>query len=227
MLDIVNISAGYGSLNAIQNINISIPDGSKLGVFGHNGAGKTTLMRCIIGAHVPSQGEVRWHGEALPKGDVPATVQKGIAYVPQGHNVFPTLSVEKNLRIAGSLFGEEFLDEIFKLFPVLFERRSQRAGSMSGGEQQMLALGMALMTNPKWLLLDEPSTGLAPVIVRNVMDGLRDVNKRFGTGIIVVEQNVPATLKLVDHAIIIKSGQIVFNGTTAELNDKKELWEWF
>ena len=98
---------------------------------------------------------------------------------------------------------------------------------MSGGEQQMLALGMALMTNPKWLLLDEPSTGLAPVIVRNVMDGLRDVNKRFGTGIIVVEQNVPATLKLVDHAIIIKSGQIVFNGTTAELNDKKDLWEWF
>ena len=227
MLDIVNISAGYGSLNAIQNINISIPDGSKLGVFGHNGAGKTTLMRCIIGAHVPSQGEVRWHGEALPKGDVPATVKKGIAYVPQGHNVFPTLSVEKNLRIAGSLFGEEFLDEIFKLFPVLLERRSQRAGSMSGGEQQMLALGMALMTNPKWLLLDEPSTGLAPVIVRNVMDGLRDVNKRFGTGIIVVEQNVPATLKLVDHAIIIKSGQIVFNGTTAELNDKKDLWEWF
>ncbi len=227
MLDIVNISAGYGSLNAIQNINISIPDGSKLGVFGHNGAGKTTLMRCIIGAHVPSQGEVRWHGQALPKGDVPATVKKGIAYVPQGHNVFPTLSVEKNLRIAGSLFGEEFLDEIFKLFPVLFERRSQRAGSMSGGEQQMLALGMALMTNPKWLLLDEPSTGLAPVIVRNVMDGLRDVNKRFGTGIIVVEQNVPATLKLVDHAIIIKSGQIVFNGTTAELNDKKDLWEWF
>ncbi len=227
MLELVNISAGYGSLNAIQNISLSIPDGAKLGVFGHNGAGKTTLMRCIIGAHVPSQGEVRWHGEALPKGDVPATVKKGIAYVPQGHNVFPTLSVEKNLRIAGSLFGEEFLEEVYKLFPVLFERRSQRAGSMSGGEQQMLALGMALMTHPKWLLLDEPSTGLAPVIVRNVMDGLRDVNKRFGTGIIVVEQNVPATLKLVDHAIIIKSGQIVFNGTTAELNDKKDLWEWF
>ena len=103
MLELVNISAGYGSLNAIQNIALSIPDGSKLGVFGHNGAGKTTLMRCIIGAHVPSSGEVRWRGEALPQGDVPATVKKGIAYVPQGHNVFPTLSVEKNLRIAGSL----------------------------------------------------------------------------------------------------------------------------
>lgn len=227
MLDIVNLSAGYGSLNALHNINLSIPDGSKLGIFGHNGAGKTTLMRCIIGAHVPSQGEVRWQGETLPSGDVPATVKKGIAYVPQGHNVFPTLDVEKNLRIAGSLFGEEFLDEIYKLFPVLHERRSQRAGSMSGGEQQMLALGMALMTNPKWLLLDEPSTGLAPVIVRNVMDGLRDVNKRFGTGIVVVEQNVPATLKLVDHAVIIKSGQSVFSGSTAELNDKKDLWEWF
>ena len=98
---------------------------------------------------------------------------------------------------------------------------------MSGGEQQMLALGMALMTKPKWLLLDEPSTGLAPVIVRNVMDRLRDVNARFGTGLIVVEQNVPATLKLVDHAIIIKSGAVVFDGAAQDLSDNKDLWKWF
>ena len=147
--------------------------------------------------------------------------------MPQGHNVFPNLSVEKNLVIAGALFGEAFLSEVLQLFPVLQERRSQRAGSMSGGEQQMLALGMALMTKPKWLLLDEPSTGLAPVIVRNVMDGLRDVNRRFGTGILVVEQNVPATLKLVERAIILKSGQIVFDGSRDELSAKKDLWEWF
>ena len=147
--------------------------------------------------------------------------------MPQGHNVFPTLSVEQNLKIAGLPFGGDFLLEIFKLFPVLDGRRAQRAGSMSGGEQQMLALGMALMTRPKLLLLDEPSTGLAPVIVRNVMDRLRDVNTRFGTALIVVEQNVPATLKLVDRAIIVKSGAIAFDGSAEELASNKDLWKWF
>lgn len=227
MLAINGLVAGYGSLTVLRDLSLSIPDGAKLGVFGHNGAGKTTFLRCLIGAHRRSAGTISWHGEALPEGDVPATVSKGIAFVPQGHNVFPTLSVEQNLTIAGLPFGSDFLPEVFKLFPVLDERRSQRAGSMSGGEQQMLALGMALMTQPKWLLLDEPSTGLAPVIVRNVMDRLRDVNARFGTGLIVVEQNVPATLKLVDRAIIIKSGGIVFDGASAELSANSDLWAWF
>jgi branched-chain amino acid transport system ATP-binding protein len=227
MLEIRNLSAGYGTLTAIKDLSLSIADGGKLGIFGHNGAGKTTLLRCIVGAHVPSRGDVQWNGETLPRGDVPAIIKKGIAFVPQGHNVFPNLGVEQNLRIAGLLFDMGFLPEIFSLFPVLQERRNQRAGSLSGGEQQMLALGMALMTRPKWLLLDEPSTGLAPVIVRNVMERLGDVNARFGTGLIVVEQNVPATLKLVERAVIIKSGQIVFEGEAAELSQKPDLWEWF
>jgi branched-chain amino acid transport system ATP-binding protein len=227
VLAINGLVAGYGSLTVLRDLSLSIPDGAKLGVFGHNGAGKTTFLRCLIGAHRRSAGTISWNGEELPEGDVPATVSKGIAFVPQGHNVFPTLSVEQNLTIAGLPFGSDFLPEVFKLFPVLDERRSQRAGSMSGGEQQMLALGMALMTQPKWLLLDEPSTGLAPVIVRNVMDRLRDVNARFGTGLIVVEQNVPATLKLVDRAIIIKSGGIVFDGASAELSANSDLWAWF
>jgi branched-chain amino acid transport system ATP-binding protein len=227
MLSIQNLYAGYGSLEVLKDIGIDLEDHQCVGIFGHNGAGKTTLLRSIIGAVVPTSGRLTWHGEELPYGDVPATVKRGIAFVPQGHNVFPNLSVEKNLVIAGALFGEAFLSEVLQLFPVLQERRSQRAGSMSGGEQQMLALGMALMTQPKWLLLDEPSTGLAPVIVRNVMGGLRDVNRRFGTGILVVEQNVPATLKLVERAIILKSGQIVFDGSRDELSAKKDLWEWF
>lgn len=227
MLEIRNLVAGYGSLTVIHDLSLSVADGAKLGIFGHNGAGKTTLLRNLIGAHRRRSGSITWHGEALPVGDVPATVSKGIAFVPQGHNVFPTLSVEQNLTISGLHFGLDFLPEIFKLFPVLDERRSQRAGSMSGGEQQMLALGMALMTRPKWLLLDEPSTGLAPVIVRNVMDRLRDVNARFGTGLIIVEQNVPATLKLVDRAIIIKSGGIVFDGAATELSANTDLWKWF
>ena len=227
MLDIKNLVACYDKLTVIGDLSLSIPDGTKVGIFGHNGAGKTTLLRCLIGAHLKSGGTISWNGEALLDGNVPETVSKGIAFVPQGHNVFPTLSVEQNLKIAGLPFGSDFRSEVFNLFPVLDERRSQRAGSMSGGEQQMLALGMALMTRPKWLLLDEPSTGLAPVIVRNVMDRLRDVNARFGMGLIVVEQNVPATLKLVDRAVIIKSGALVFDGPAAELSANTDLWKWF
>ena len=227
MLEIRNLVARYGSLTVLHDVNLALEDGAKLGIFGHNGAGKTTFLKCLIGAHRKSGGAISWNGDLLPEGDVPAVVSKGIAFVPQGHNVFPNLSVEQNLKIAGLPFGSDFLPEIFKLFPVLDGRRAQRAGSMSGGEQQMLALGMALMTRPKWLLLDEPSTGLAPVIVRNVMDRLNDVNGRFGTGLIVVEQNVPATLKLVDRAIIIKSGAIVFDGKSQELSRNKDLWKWF
>lgn len=227
MLEIGHLVAGYGSLTVLRDIHLSLADGTRLGIFGHNGAGKTTLLKCIIGAHRRNSGTIAWNGEALPEGDVPAVVSRGIAFVPQGHNVFPNLSVEQNLTISGLRFGGELLDQIYGLFPVLEERRAQRAGSMSGGEQQMLALGMALMTRPKWLLLDEPSTGLAPVIVRNVMDRLREVNTRYGTGLIMVEQNVPATLKIVDRAIIIKSGAVVFDGPAQELADNKDLWKWF
>jgi branched-chain amino acid transport system ATP-binding protein len=141
--------------------------------------------------------------------------------------VFPNLSIEQNLRISGLLFDQSFMNEVLKLFPVLAERRKQRAGSMSGGEQQMLALGMALMTRPKWLLLDEPSTGLAPVIVRNFMTRLREINTGLGTGLVIVEQNVPATLKVVEQTMIINAGRVVFGGPAQELSEKANLWEWF
>lgn len=226
-LDVHDLVARYGSLTVLRDVSLSLESGARLGVFGHNGAGKTTLLKCLMGAHRRSAGAVTWDGEALPEGDVPSVVARGVAFVPQGHNVFPNLSVEQNLTIAGLKFGLDLLPEIFRLFPVLDGRRAQRAGSMSGGEQQMLALGMAIMTRPKWLLLDEPSTGLAPVIVRNVMDRLRDVNARFGAGLVVVEQNVPATLKLVERAIILKSGEIVFAGSAEELAAHKDLWKWF
>lgn len=227
MLALSSISAHYGALTALSDISVSLQDGSKIGIFGHNGAGKTTLLRCIVGAHVPSAGSVAWNGEPIAAGSVAANVRRGIAFVPQGHNVFPNLSVEQNLNISGLLFDRSFLSEIYRLFPVLEERKTQRAGSMSGGEQQMLALGMALMTQPKWLLLDEPSTGLAPVIVRNVMERLSQVNERLGTGLIIVEQNVPATLKIVDRALIVKSGRLIQDVTAQELKDKPDLWEFF
>ncbi|MBW4092326.1 MAG: ABC transporter ATP-binding protein [Proteobacteria bacterium] len=227
MLEIENVTARYGSLTALQDISFAAEPGARIGVFGHNGAGKTTLLRSIVGAHAPASGAVRLDGRAVVAGRVPENVRRGIAFVPQGHNVFPNLSVAQNMRIAGLLFDMRFAEDVMTIFPVLKERRTQRAGSMSGGEQQMLALGMALMTKPKWLLLDEPSTGLAPVIVRNVMRQLGEVNKMLGTGLIIVEQNVPATLKLVDRAIILKSSRVVLDGPAAQLSDNPDLWKWF
>jgi branched-chain amino acid transport system ATP-binding protein len=226
MLQINHMSAKYGTLTALRDIDLSIAPGARVGIFGHNGAGKTTLLKCMIGAVPASEGDVLYDNVKI-EGNVPANVKRGIAFVPQGHNVFPNLSVHQNLNISGLLFDLSFIGRVYEIFPVLNERRGQRAGSLSGGEQQMLALGMALMTRPKWLLLDEPSTGLAPVIVRNVMQRLREVNQDTGTGLVIVEQNVMATLKIVDRAIIIKSSRIVFDGTSEELASNKDLWQWF
>jgi branched-chain amino acid transport system ATP-binding protein len=227
MLKIQNLTAGYGALTVLNGVSLSLPSGARLGVFGHNGAGKTTLLRCIVGAVRPWQGTVDVEGTDTSAATVAENVRRGIAFVPQGHNVFPNLTVQQNLRIAGLLFDPSFDAQVYELFSVLAERRQQRAGSMSGGEQQMLALGMALMTKPKWLLLDEPSTGLAPVIVGNVMRRLVDVNERMGVGLVVVEQNVPATLKMVEQTLILRSGKAVFQGSAAELSGSTDLWQWF
>ncbi|MGE5166623.1 MAG: ABC transporter ATP-binding protein [Sphingobacteriales bacterium] len=227
MLQVQNVTAGYGPLTVLNGVSLSLADGARLGIFGHNGAGKTTLLRCIVGAVRPRDGKVDLDGTDTSVATVAENVRRGIAFVPQGHNVFPNLTVEQNLRIAGLLFDPSFVTQVYELFPVLAERRRQRAGSMSGGEQQMLALGMALMTKPKWLLLDEPSTGLAPVIVRNVMRRLADINERMGVGLIVVEQNVPATLKMVELTMILRSGQIAFQGSAEELGSNTDLWKWF
>jgi branched-chain amino acid transport system ATP-binding protein len=227
MLQVHNLTAGYGPLTVLNDVSLSLSAGARLGVFGHNGAGKTTLLRCIVGAVRPIGGRVEVEGVDTSAASVAENVRRGIAFVPQGHNVFPNLSVEQNLRIAGLLFDPSFVTQVYELFPVLAERRQQRAGSMSGGEQQMLALGMALMTRPKWLLLDEPSTGLAPVIVRNVMRRLVEINERMGVGLILVEQNVPATLKVVEQAIILRSGKVAFGGTAADLAADTDLWKWF
>jgi branched-chain amino acid transport system ATP-binding protein len=227
MLQVHNLTAGYGPLTVLSGVSLSLADGARLGIFGHNGAGKTTLLRCIVGAVRPRDGKVDLDGADTGTATVAENVRRGIAFVPQGHNVFPNLSVAQNLGIAGLLFDPAFVTQVYELFPVLAERRQQRAGSMSGGEQQMLALGMALMTRPKWLLLDEPSTGLAPVIVRNVMRRLAEINERMGIGLIVVEQNVPAALKMVRQTMILRSGQIAFQGSAEELSGNTDLWKWF
>ncbi len=227
MLEVDSIVATYGALTALNRVSLTLEPGARVAIFGHNGAGKTTLLRCMIGAHTVAAGEVRFDGQPIAPGRVAVNVRRGIAFVPQGRNVFPTLSVEQNLRTAGLMFEGSVMPEVLRIFPVLSERRRQPAGLMSGGEQQMLALGMALMTQPKWLLLDEPSTGLAPVIVRDVMARLRTINESLGTGLVMVEQNVPTTLKAVDRAVILKAGQVVFDDTAGKLAEQPDLWEWF
>lgn len=227
MLRYSNVAAGYGGLQVVKDIGFEVPDGEAVAIFGHNGAGKTTVMRCAVGDVAEVSGTVSYRGETIVPGQVYRNTRRGIGFVPQGHNVFRELSVRQNLRIAGLNHPDARTEDILALFPILKERANQLAGSLSGGQQQILALGMALMTQPSILLLDEPSTGLAPIIVRDVMASLTRINRETGTTVVIVEQNIPATLKVVNRAIVMKAGRIVFDGPSVELERKEDLWAWF
>jgi len=227
MLEYRNVSARYGKLTALAEMSLSVADGERVAIFGHNGAGKTTLLKCAVGAVPDVQGEVYYGGNRVEPGAVYRNTRHGIGFVPQGHNVFKSLSVERNLRIAGLLHEPGYIDRIYDLFPMLAERRTQAAGSLSGGQQQMLALGMALMTQPRILLLDEPMSGLAPIIVENVLTTLRRINESTRVAIVMVEQNVKATLPAVERAVILKAGRLVWDGSSEELARKEDLWAWF
>jgi len=227
MLEFRNVSARYGKLTALTGVTLSVPDGARVAVFGHNGAGKTTFLKCAVGGIEEMDGEVICAGQRIEPGAVYRNTRHGIGFVPQGHNVFKSLGVERNLHIAGLLHDEAYVERIYELFPMLAERRRQLAGSLSGGQQQMLALGMALMTQPKMLLLDEPMSGLAPVIVENVLASLRRINETTKAAIVIVEQNVKATLPAVERAVILKAGRLVWDGASGELAHKEDLWSWF
>ena len=227
MLELRNVSARYGKFTALAEVSLSVPDGARIAIFGHNGAGKTTLLKCAVGALQEMEGEVSCAGQRIAPGAVYRNTRLGIGFVPQGHNVFKNLNVERNLRIASLLHDERYIERVYELFPALAGRRAQLAGSLSGGEQQMLALGMALMTQPGILLLDEPMSGLAPVIVENVFASLLRINRDSGTAIVIVEQNVKATLPVVERAVILKAGRLVWDGSSEELAGKQDLWTWF
>jgi branched-chain amino acid transport system ATP-binding protein len=222
-----NVEAGYGGLSVLKDVSLTVNDGEAVAIFGHNGAGKTTLLKCCVGDVASMKGSISYRNAAITPGAVFLNVRRGIGFVPQGHNVFRNLSVRQNLTIAGLEHGGGALEKVYHLFPILAERGAQIAGSLSGGQQQILALGMALMTRPSILLLDEPATGLAPVIVRDVMASLTAINREAGTTIVIVEQNVPATLKIVSRAVVLKAGRIIFNGPSAELERKEDLWALF
>jgi branched-chain amino acid transport system ATP-binding protein len=227
MLVFRDVSAGYGGVPVLKDIGFQVADGEMVAIFGHNGAGKTTLLRCAVGDVAEVSGEISWQGQPILPGAVFRNVRAGIGFVPQGHNVFRDLTVRRNLTIAGLHHPDVDPDDIYRLFPILKQRGGQLASSLSGGQQQILALGMALMTKPRILLLDEPSTGLAPVIVRDVMESLTRINREANTTIVIVEQNIPATLKIASRAMVVKSGRIVFDGASRELERKEDLWAWF
>jgi branched-chain amino acid transport system ATP-binding protein len=224
MLAVDKVTAGYGAFTALWDVSLRVAAGEAVAVVGPNGAGKTTLMRVISGMIAPRAGSIAFEGR--PVGGRPAydIVSHGIAHVPEGRRIFPALTVAENLKMGAFLpsarkhYGES-LERVFALFPALAERQSQRAGSLSGGEQQMLAVGRALMSRPKLILLDEPSMGLAPVMVLRLFDLIRRVREE-GYTILVVEQNVRQVLKLVDRAYLLEVGRIKMEGRADELAEQ-------
>ena len=221
MLSLAAVSAGYGSFQALFGVSLDIKRGEAVGVIGPNGAGKTTLMRVISGLIPVRDGAMTLEGQ--PISDLPAhrMVEQGIAHVPENRRLFPRLSVEENLRIgafipaARARFAEQ-LDWVYNLFPRLKDRRAQLAGTMSGGEQQMCAIARALMSKPKVLLMDEPSAGLAPLVVQQVFELVHKIRAE-GLTVLIVEQNVQQVLEVVDRAYLLEVGAIKLSGTAAEL----------
>ena len=224
MLELRAISAGYGQFTALWDVSLRVDRGEAVAVVGPNGAGKTTLLRVISGLIAPRAGALTFDGAELTGCPAHHIVAHGIAHVPEGRRLFPALTVADNLKMGAFLpaararFAES-LERVYALFPVLAERRAQRAGSMSGGEQQMLAIGRALMSRPKIILLDEPSMGLAPVMVLRLFDLIRRVREE-GYTILVVEQNVRQVLKLVDRAYLLEVGRIRTEGRATELSEQ-------
>jgi branched-chain amino acid transport system ATP-binding protein len=224
MLELRGITAGYGHFTALWDVSLRVDAGEAVAVVGPNGAGKTTLLRVVSGVIPPRSGTLLFDGVALTGRPAHEVVAHGIAHVPEGRRLFHALTVADNLKMGAYLprarrAHRESLERVYTLFPILAERRTQRAGSLSGGEQQMLAIGRALMSQPRLILLDEPSMGLAPVMVLRVFDLIRRIREE-GYTILVVEQNVRQVLKLVDRAYLLEVGRIKIEGRAAELAEQ-------
>lgn len=217
MLKIDNLTFSYGKIQALKGVSFEVKQGEILSIVGANGAGKSTLLKCIAGLLKPQGGQISYNSEPLPR-SASAVVAKGIALDPEGRWIFPNLTVEENLLMGGYLVKnrKEGLEKAYSMFGRLKERHTQRAGTMSGGEQQMLAIARGLMSNPKVLVLDEPSLGLAPLIVNEVIEYIDEINKQ-GVTILLVEQNARKALKIAHHACVMEQGKIVRYGTGDEI----------
>ena len=218
LLELRDLEARYGEIRALHGVSLSVDNGDFVAILGANGAGKTTTLRAISGT-VKTTGDVILEGSKVFRRTPEAMARRGVAHVPEGRGTFATLSVLDNLRLGAWTqrgTSQRDLAHVFEFFPRLYERREQQAGTLSGGEQQMLALGRAMMAKPRLLLLDEPSLGLAPIVVREIFDALLRMNER-GTTIVVVEQNATLALAAAKHAFVLETGRIVLSGPAADL----------
>lgn len=221
MLEIKDLHVSYGGIQALRGVSLNVPDGKIVTLIGANGAGKSTLMRTISGLVKAQSGSILWNGQELLGKPIDQIVSSGIAMSPEGRRVFADLTVLENLKIGAYLRKdkaetEKDLEWVYSLFPRLKERSWQSAGTLSGGEQQMLAVGRALMSKPKLLMLDEPSLGLAPIVVREIFDIIRTVNQQ-GITVLLNEQNANMALKVADYAYVLETGTLTLSGTGAEL----------
>jgi len=220
MLEVSGMRAGYGKTTVLHGLDLELGDAARVGILGRNGAGKSTLLRAIAGLIPLTGGTVHLAGEDLTKAPAHVRARKGLGYVPQGRQIFPALSVLDNLRVAAyGTHGKDIdalLGEVYDEFPVLAERRQQRGGSLSGGQQQMLAIGRALMTRPKVLLLDEPSEGIQPSIVEQIAEQIVALNHEHGIAVLLVEQNLQFTADAVEDTHILDKGEIVHTLPVAE-----------
>lgn len=227
MLKVENLVVSYGGIEALKGISLEVPEGKIVTLIGANGAGKSTLLRSIIGLVKPAEGKITYEDKDITGLNSQKIVQTGITLVPEGRRVFPNLTVLENLKIGAYLRNdkegiEKDIRWIYDLFPRLEERSWQMAGTLSGGEQQMLAMARALMSRPKLLLLDEPSMGLAPLLVKEIFNIIKEINAS-GTTVLLVEQNANMALSIADKAYVLETGRITLSGTAAELASSEEV----
>lgn len=227
ILEIRNLSVSYGGIEAIKNISFDVEAGKIVTLIGSNGAGKSSTLRSIAGIVRAKSGEVLFEGENILGLSPDQIVKRGITLVPEGRRVFPNLTVAENLRIGAYLRRDDLsadLEYIYNLFPRLKERSWQHAGTLSGGEQQMLAVGRALMAKPKLIMMDEPSLGLAPLVVQGIFDIIHTINS-YGITVLLIEQNANMALQAADRAFVMQTGEIILSGTGAELLENEEVKE--
>lgn len=227
LLEINNLHVYYGAIHALKGISLKVEEGQIVALIGANGAGKTTTLRTISGLLHPKEGSILYHGEPLHEMKAQSIVKAGISQVPEGRRIFAPLTVMENLELGAFLRNDKDgiqkdLEAIFQSFPRLKERTFQQAGTLSGGEQQMLAMGRALMRRPKVLLLDEPSMGLSPIFVQEIFNIIRRINEQ-GTTVLLVEQNARMALSIADYAYVLETGTISLEGTGAELASSEEV----
>ncbi|MCU1669243.1 MAG: livF2 [Blastococcus sp.] len=229
VLRVEGLQAGYGKHVVLDDVSLTVGEGELVALLGHNGAGKTTALRAITGQLRPSRGRIQLDGRDVTGSSAALTAKLGMSMVPQGQNVFASMTIDENLRLAAAVAGgrpsnprsaQDVRSFVLDMFPILKDRGKDKAGSLSGGQRQMVAISMALMTQPRLMLLDEPSTGLAPVLIDEVLAAVRTVNQQLGTSVLLVEQDTKRVLRVSDRVYVIKLGVPVFSGTPHEMHQQ-------